>query len=339
VRALVTGAGGFVGQHLIRELLGAGAQIVGGVLAGRPPRDGVLRADELARVRWTSLDVTDPASLHEAVAGSAPDRVYHLAGQASVGGSFADPIGTWDVNATGTLRLLEALRTHGAKGARVLVVSSAEVYGAVPESRQPIGEDEPLRPITPYGASKMAAEAAALQAAAARELHVVVARSFNHAGPGQDERFALPSMARQLVEFERGGDDEDGGATGAALRVGNLEPLRDFLDVRDVARAYAMLVERGESGGIYNVASGRARPMMEIVQALVRASGTGAGIDADPDRFRPVDIPLLVGDASRLRALGWSPEIPLERTLRDLLDSVRALDPEPRRAGGAAARR
>lgn len=388
VRTLVTGAGGFAGQHLIRELLGRGAEVVGGVFTGEPPAPGVLSAEEITRVRWTSLDVTSSASLRRALEEATPRRVYHLAGQSSVGGSFADPMGTWDVNATGTLRLLEALREHAARAderggtvgsraaagpsgdpgaaetsstadgpVRVLVVSSAEVYGAVPEARQPISEDEPLRPITPYGASKMAAEAAAFQAAASGGLHVVVSRSFNHAGPGQDERFALPSMARQLVAFAEaagsgssggvgggttGGTmagangaasrEPDGGASGAAsagnpsLRVGNLEPLRDFLDVRDVARAYIALVERGRSGQVYNVASGVARTMMEVVQELVRASGTGAVIERDPARFRPVDIPLMVGDPTRLRSLGWQPEIPLERTVRDLLDSVRGIE-------------
>lgn len=340
MRTLVTGAGGFAGQHLIRELLGRGAEVVGGVLSGDPPSPGVLTAEEITRVRWTSLDVTSSASLRRVIKEAAPRRGYHLAGQSSVGGSFADPMGTWDVNATGTLRLLEALREHGAGGElRVLVVSSSEVYGAVPEARQPISEDEPLRPITPYGASKMAAEAVAFQAAASGGLHVVVSRSFNHAGPGQDERFALPSMARQLVAFGAGiagsdtaGSETAGNAAGSAgsakpsLRVGNLEPLRDFLDVRDVVRAYITLMERGESGQVYNVASGEARTMMEIVEELVRASGTGAAIEPDPARFRPVDIPLMVGDPARLRSLGWRPEIPLGQTVRDLLDSVRGLE-------------
>lgn len=394
MRVLVTGAGGFAGQHLIAALLERGdAEIWGGVLDGTPPAAGILSVGELARVRWLALDVSSPASLRTVVGDSDPEIVYHLAGQSSVSGSFEDPVGTWDVNATGTLRLLEALRnarggagaggrggTRGAGeggaggaggapgagearaggvggaggagdpegaggapatgghegggggastragGVRVLVVSSAEVYGVVPEERQPIREDEPLRPITPYGASKMGAEAAALQAAASREITVLVARSFNHAGPGQDERFALPSMARQLAEM-RVGEREP------VLRVGNLSPLRDFLDVRDVVRAYIAMVERGENGGVYNVCSGESLPMTEIVEALVRLSGTGARIDVDPARFRPVEIPLLVGERSRLGGLGWSPEIPLERTLADLLESAGAL---ARAAPGAA---
>jgi GDP-4-dehydro-6-deoxy-D-mannose reductase len=339
MRTLVTGAGGFAGQHLIAALLErGGSEIWGGALDGAAPAPGVLTEEELARVAWIPLDITSPESAREAISDARPERVYHLAGQSSVSGSFADPLGTWDVNATGTLRLLEALSGVAAtpveagrggengdggpglaaRGTRVLVVSSAEVYGAVPENRQPIVEDEPLRPITPYGASKMAAEAAALQASAAGQLHVVVARSFNHAGPGQDERFALPSMARQLAEMLAGGGEP-------VLRVGNLTPLRDFLDVRDVVRAYVTLLERGENGGVYNVCSGESLSMTEIVEALVRISGTGARIEVDPERFRPVEIPLLIGDCSRLRALGWSAGIPLERTLTDLLESAGAL--------------
>lgn len=327
MRILVTGAGGFVGQHLIRLLLeGSDAKISGGVFEGDPPASGVLTPRDLSRVTWLPIDVTSDESIGRAIAEVRPDRVYHLAGQSSVSGSFQDPLGTWEVNATGTLRLLEGLRVAGISGSRALIVSSAEVYGRVPAERQPIGEEEPLRPITPYGASKMAAEAAALQCAASREIAVMVARSFNHAGPGQDAKFALPSMAAQLAEMHAG-------AREPLLQVGNLDPSRDFLDVRDVARAYVTMMERGESGRIYNVCSGEARPMTEIVEELVRISGTGARIDVDQARFRPVEIPLLVGDPSRLMALGWSAEIPLERTLTDLLEAAGALADASPRAG------
>lgn len=319
MRVLVTGAGGFAGQHLIRALLADPAlEVAGGVFEGEPPATGVLSQVERDRVRWLPLDVTSGESVRGVLGELRPERVYHLAGQSSVSGSFQDPLGTWEVNATGTLRLLEGLREAAVPGARALVVSSAEVYGRVPAERQPIREEEPLRPITPYGASKMAAEAAALQSAASRQVSVVIARSFNHAGPGQDSRFALPSMAAQLAEMHARSREP-------LLQVGNLDPSRDFLDVRDVARAYVALLERGESGTIYNVCSGELRPMTEIVEDLVRISGTGATIEVDPERFRPVEIPLLVGDPSRLVALGWTPEIPMERTLTDLLEAAGAL--------------
>ena len=237
---------------------------------------------------------------------AAPQQVYHLAGQASVAGSFSDPLGTWDVNATGTLRLAQAL----PEAVRLLVVSSAEVYGVVPDDEQPIGEDRPLRPCNPYAASKAAAEMAALQARGP----VVVARSFNHTGPGQDERFALASFARQLAEIREGHGEP-------VLRVGNLSARRDLLDVRDVARAYVRLMDQGEAGQVYNVCSGHAVSMSDAVEQLIALSGTGARLEVDPERVRPVDLPLLCGSGARLRALGWAPEIAFRHTLADLLES------------------
>jgi GDP-4-dehydro-6-deoxy-D-mannose reductase len=242
VRALVTGAGGFAGQHLLRELLARGRQVVGTTLDGRAPSGGTLGEDELARVAWRALDITRNESVDALLSGERFDEVYHLAGQSSVGESFADPLATWEVNATGTLRLLLLLEELGEESTRVLIISSAEVYGSVPVDEQPVRESRAAAPVTPYGASKLGAEAVAQQAAASGSLQVVIARSFNHAGPGQDARFIFPSMARQLASF-RGGEAEP------VLRVGNLEARRDFLDVRDVASAYLQLMERGESGG------------------------------------------------------------------------------------------
>jgi GDP-4-dehydro-6-deoxy-D-mannose reductase len=311
VRALVTGAGGFAGQHLLRELLARGRQVVGTTLDGRAPSGGTLGEDELARVAWRALDITRNESVDALLSGERFDEVYHLAGQSSVGESFADPLATWEVNATGTLRLLLLLEELGEESTRVLIISSAEVYGSVPVDEQPVRESRAAAPVTPYGASKLGAEAVAQQAAASGSLQVVIARSFNHAGPGQDARFIFPSMARQLASF-RGGESEP------VLRVGNLEARRDFLDVRDVASAYLQLMERGESGGIYNVCSGESHSLQELVEELVRISGSGARIEVDPKRFRPVDIPELRGDPSRLRDLGWEPKLPLRQTLADL---------------------
>jgi GDP-4-dehydro-6-deoxy-D-mannose reductase len=306
VRALVTGAAGFVGSYLVSRLLQGGHTVFGGTPAEHAPRDP--RTD----VEWLALDVTADESIEKTLRASRPDVVYHLAAQASVGESFRDAVGTWEVNATGTLRLLHAV----GKSARVVVVSSAEVYGAVPEDEQPLREDRPLRPVSPYAASKAAAEMVAVQMSVAGDCDAVVARSFNHTGPGQDARFSLPSFARQLGTIAHG-DAEP------VLRVGNLSARRDFLDVRDVVGAYLALAERGDAGGVYNVCSGEARSIRSLVDEMVELSGTGARVEVEPSRVRPVDVPLLCGDPARIRVLGWEPRIPLRQTLADLLAAER----------------
>jgi GDP-4-dehydro-6-deoxy-D-mannose reductase len=305
VRALVTGAAGFVGRHLVRALAAEGHRVFAGALPG----DDADGADAPPHgVTPVALDVTSGPSVREALERARPDAVFHLAAQASVGASFDDPLGTWEVNATGTLRLVDALPS----GARLLFVSSAEVYGPVPEAEQPIPESRPLRPLTPYAASKAAAELVVLQAAAAGRVHAVVARSFNHTGPGQSTRFALASFARQLRDVAAGRAEP-------VLRVGNLMARRDFLDVRDVVRAYLTMMAAGESGSVYNVASGTAPALRELLDSLVALSGTGARVEVDAARVRPVDVPLLCGDSTRLRALGWAPRIEMSETLANLL--------------------
>lgn len=305
MRVLVTGAAGFAGAWLVRALVAQGHQVTASSHDGTP---SPALAD--AGLAWLPLDVTSDGSVRQAMDEARPEHVYHLAGQASVGASFGDPLGTWDVNATGTLRVANALPA----GARLLLVSSAEVYGLVPEADQPIGESRPLRPCNPYAASKAAAELAALQAGGSGDREVVIARAFNHTGPGQDERFALASFARQLAAIGVGRDEP-------VLRVGNLSARRDLLDVRDVVRAYVTLMAAGEPGGVYNVCSGQAVEMRAAVDEMVEISGTRARVEVDPERVRPVDVPLLRGDPARLRGLGWRAEIPLRQTLADLLQS------------------
>jgi GDP-4-dehydro-6-deoxy-D-mannose reductase len=278
---LVTGAQGFVGQHLLDEL---------------GPRAVSLEAD-----------VTDGAALAAAI-DSSPDfeAIAHLAALSSVGESWADVAETWRVNVLGTVNVLEA-----AEQGRVLVVSTGDVYGHA--ERVPTPESAPVSPRSPYAASKAAAELAAAQAGA----NVVVARPFQHEGPGRDERFAVGSWTAQIARAER--------ADGGTVEVGDLSARRDVTDVRDVCRAYNLLLDPTVPGGTYNVASGRSVEMREILELLVGLASCPIEIRQDPARTRPAEIPVTCGDAAKLRAAtGWEPTIPLEQTLADALEAARA---------------
>jgi GDP-4-dehydro-6-deoxy-D-mannose reductase len=280
------------------------------------------------------LDLTDSLNVRGVVDLARADAVAHVAAQAFVPAAIAEPLTTHEVNAGGTLRLLEALRAARAEGGNdplILVVGSADVYGPQPPAAYPLTEITPLCPTNPYAASKIAAEAYARAAAATYALRTVVTRAFNHIGPGQDSRFAVVSFALQLARIAAGGDP--------LLLVGNLDAERDFLDVRDVARAYALLIEGagGSDGEVYNVAGGRTVSMKEILRRLVMIARVGVEIRDDPERMRPADIPQLFGDASKLRAAtGWEPAISLETTLRDVYAEARERVAAEPRANPAA---
>ena len=290
MRAFVTGGTGFVGGWLERHLQQCG--------------DEVVIADD-------DLDITDSPAVVKAVEEAAPDAVYHLAALTHVGESWEAPEETFRVNALGTLSLVEALRRVPAPP-RMLLVSSAEVYGVVTSEDLPLTESSPLRPTTPYAVSKVAAEFVAMQAFLAHGLPVITARAFNHAGPGQSPRFVVSSLARQVAALERAGE--------SVLRVASLTPRRDLTDVRDVVRAYRLLMERGTPGEVYQVCSGVAVAVQEIADRLLKIAGTDAVIELDPELARPVDVPVLVGDPNRLHdATGWEPGYELDETLTDTL--------------------
>ncbi len=297
MRALVTGAGGFVGVHLVRHLEEQGDDVV-----------------QLER-NVDGVDITDADALTDAVVAAKPEAVYHLAGAADVGGSWAAPRPTFLANALGTLNVLEASREAGAE--RVLAVTSADVYGRVTQDELPLDEEQPLRPVSPYAASKVAADALAQQAWLGHRLPVVRVRAFNHLGPGQSDRFVAPSIAARIARNERDGGDE--------VPIGNMTPRRDVTDVRDVVRAYRLLIEAGEAGAVYNVCRGSAVSVEQLAQALLGMAKRPMRLVSDPALQRPVDIPVLVGDNGALRrATGWEPTIPLEQTLSDVLADWRA---------------
>jgi GDP-4-dehydro-6-deoxy-D-mannose reductase len=291
VRAFVTGGKGFVGTWLVAHLHDEGDEVV---------------------VVDREIDVTDGPAVSAALAQSAPDAVYHLAALTHVGRSWADPEEVFRVNALGTLHVLEGARACRPAPPVVLLVSSAEVYGALEEGELPATEDAPLRPVTPYAVSKVAAEFLGVQAHLAHGLPVVRVRPFNHIGPGQGPRFVVPSLARRIVEARRRGL--------STLPVGNLSARRDITDVRDVVRAYRLLVERGTPGEVYNVCSGTARSVAELARHMLELAGVHLELVPDPELVRPVDVPVVCGDPGKLqRATGWRPRISLERTLGDVL--------------------
>lgn len=292
MRALVTGAGGFVGGHLVRHLEEAG--------------------DEVVQVERNvdGIDIADAPAISRVIAQAAPEAVYHLAGAADVGGSWSEPYETFMANAVGTLNVVEASRKAGV--GRVLAVTSADVYGHVTEAELPLDEDQPLRPASPYAASKVAADAVAQQAWLGHRFPVIRVRAFNHLGPGQSDRFLAPSLAARIARNEREGGDE--------VPIGNMTPMRDITDVRDVVRAYRLLMTDGTPGDVYNVCSGRAVSVKELADLLLGMARRPMRLVTDPDLQRPVDIPVLVGDSTRLaKATGWAPTIPLEQTLADVL--------------------
>ena len=307
MRVLVTGASGFVGGHLLAALRLAGHDPI----AAGGPRDGAP---------FVPLDILAPEAVRAVVDAAAPDAIVHLAGQAFVPQSLADPLGTFAINATGTVHLLEAVRAvreRGGSTPRVLIVSSAEVYGRHAPERMPLDEAAPLRPGNPYAASKAAAEACALAWSRAYGLDVLVARPFNHIGPGQDARFVVASFAAQLAAIAAGGP--------RLMHVGNLDAQRDFLDVRDVAAAYAALIANGRSGEVYNICSGRPVAIREVLRQLITIARVPVEIRDDPERLRPSDLPILSGDAGKLRAAtGWEPRYALDASLRDAYAAVRA---------------
>ncbi len=315
MRLLVTGVAGFGGRHLVRRLAsGAGAEIHGGDRTDRGAvRDDAGLGPLLASYRVA--DITDAAAVAAWVREVGPDAIAHLAAQASGADSLLDPAGTYRVNVLGTLHVLEAARVH-APEAPVLLVGSADVYGSgAPGER--LREEAPLKPRNPYALSKASGDALGALYAETYGLRVVRTRTFSHTGPGQRPRFALASFADQIARI-------DAGLRGPEVRVGNLDGVRDYGDVRDVVRAYEALLLRGAAGQVYNVCTGVGHPLSSLLDLLLSVSGVRAEVVRDPGRVRARDAGHLVGDPSRLRErTGWRAEIPIEQTLADLYRDAR----------------
>jgi GDP-4-dehydro-6-deoxy-D-mannose reductase len=316
MRFFVTGISGFVGTHLVDRLLAEGHDVTGVALEGWTNGLDSFRARGLDPAAVAALDVRDVTGLRRAIAAARPEGIFHLAGLAFVPRAQADPRLAYEVNLFGTIALLEAVRAE-VPTARTVVVTSGEVYGRQ-ERPGPIDETAPLRPVSPYGASKAAADLAALQAHLGHGLDVVRARPFNHTGPGQSPIFVCAEFAAAIAAAER-----LSGPT--RLRVGNLDSERDFSDVRDVVRGYLALFERGRAGAAYNVASGRATSVRAVLDALRAASPARIEIEVDPAKIRASEVPRIVASIASIGGdTGWRPEIPFEQTLADLLAFARA---------------
>lgn len=302
---LVTGAGGFAGGHLI-ELLAGSADLVGWSRTQPPPEIAAL-------AKWQRVDILDREQVTDTIAMLRPDSIFHCAGLPHVAESWADTAAPLATNVLGTHRLIEAVERVGAR-CRIVVTGSAQVYAP---SNEPIAEDDRIAPSSPYALSKLAQEQLALRSNS-DTVAIIVTRPFNHTGPRQKPSFLAPSVARQIVMFERG-------LLEPVLKVGNLDPSRDIMDVRDAVRAYAALMKTGTPGTIYNVASGVARPVRSIVEALVSRARVPVRIEQDPSRIRPSDVPVLAGNPRRLQqSTGWSPQVSFEKMVDDLLEYWRA---------------
>jgi GDP-4-dehydro-6-deoxy-D-mannose reductase len=311
---LVTGAAGFAGSHLLDLLRVEERPIVGWYHPGTTPPESNGAASVGAPLTWQAVQLLDPASVREAVASLRPAEVYHLAGAAQQGKSWDHADDVLRVNVMGTQHLLDGL-VHAGIQARTLVIGSATVYRP---SDQALDETAPIGPTSPYGVSKLAQELLAQQVFAHHQLPVIVARSFNHIGPRQGLGFVAADFARQIAAIEAG-------EMPPVLGVGNLEARRDLMDVRDTARAYRALMRAGTPGRAYNVCAGRAYAMRELLDGLLRHSSVHVDVQVDPDKLRPIDQPIVLGSFDRLsRETGWQPEIPMDRTLADLLDYWRA---------------
>jgi GDP-4-dehydro-6-deoxy-D-mannose reductase len=310
-RVLITGITGFVGSHLAEFILARGDAEVFGIRRVRSRLEHVEHL--LDRIAWTECDLRDCSSVERMIHEVRPDWIFHLAAQSFVPSSWTAPEECFTTNVVGQLHLFQAVRHAGIDPA-ILVAGSSEEYGLVHPDELPIRETNPLRPLSPYAVSKVTQDLLGYQYFKSYGLRVVRTRAFNHTGPRRGEMFVTSNFARQIAHIEKG-------LQAPVLRVGNLQAIRDFTDVRDVVRAYWLALDRGEPGEVYNVCSGTGYAVHEVLAILRGYSTIEITTAQDPARMRPSDVPVLLGDRSRFQqATGWEPRIPFADTMADLLD-------------------
>ncbi|MFQ5574255.1 MAG: GDP-mannose 4,6-dehydratase [Terriglobia bacterium] len=311
MKVLITGITGFVGSHLAEFCLAKGVEVFG-TTRWRSPMDNIeaIRSD----VQLIECDLRDASSVQKTFDEVRPDRCFELAAQSFVPTSWKAPAETLTTNIVGQLNVFEACRELRLKDTRIQVCGSSEEYGLVMADEVPITEKNPLRPLSPYGVSKVSQDLLGYQYQQSYGMHIVRTRAFNHEGPRRGEVFVTSDFAKQIAEIEKGSRDP-------VMKVGNLEAMRDFTDVRDVVRAYWLALEKGRAGDVYNIASGRSTKIRAMLDMLLALSSEKIKVEQDPARLRPSDVEILEGDSSKFREeTGWSPEIPLEQTLKDSLD-------------------
>ncbi len=308
-KALVTGAGGFAGSFLIEQLLERkDFNVSGTYVSDDQPR--LFKPDQ---VELEKLDLMDAVATLDLIKKIKPDYVFHLAALTSPSESFVNPSGTIINNITAQVNLLEAIKSDSVHS-KVLIVSSADVYGSVAQDDLPIDEETPLRPVSPYAVSKIAQDFLGLQYYLSYGVKVVRVRPFNHIGPRQSARFVVPSFAKQIAEIEKGGKEP-------TIYVGNLSSKRDFTDVRDMMAAYLLAIEKGDLGDVYNIGSGVSHQIQEILDMLLSFSLKKISVKIDKAKFRPKDELELVCDKNKFtKQTGWEPKINIEKTLKDTLD-------------------
>ncbi|MGA2612713.1 MAG: GDP-mannose 4,6-dehydratase [Spirochaetia bacterium] len=306
MRALVIGGDGFVGRHLIGELASTGCDVYATSI--EIDAFGI----ELPRDHVFLLHLENVGQIRSVFKNCEPQWIINLAGQSSVGLSWSDPAKTVELNVIGSINLIESMRTLGLD-ARMLLIGSSEEYGAVLPSEVPIAESHPLKPANPYAISKVIQEEFGRLYFQAYRLKILMARSFNHIGAGQNLGFVVPDFCKQIVRIERESSE-------TAIRVGNIDAMRDFTDVRDVVRAYEMILRLGQTGHVYNVGSGKATRVGSLLEALISFSSKKIEIRIDEEKYRPLDVPIISANIERIRSdTGWSPMIPLEQSLKDAL--------------------
>jgi len=296
MKLLVTGGAGFIGSHFINYWL------------ANHPTD---------KITSYQVDLTDKEQVEKLINDVRPDEVYNLAAQTSPSQSIKDPSDTLMNNTLSELYLFEAIKNSTHKDTRILAISSSEIYGAIDASDLPIDEDTPLRPTTPYAVSKITQDYLALQYFLAHKMQIIRVRPFNHTGPRQQPNFVVPMFAKQIAEIEKGKQEP-------LMKVGNLDARKDFTDVRDVVKAYSLLMEKGVPGDVYNIGSGKSVKIQQILDSLISLSGKEITYERDDALYRPIDTPDIYCDYEKIKSLtGWEPQIPLEKTLKDTLDYFR----------------